>query len=370
VTAFVQQPPPHTTLTDGQGLTRARLEEYAQASRLIAELEAMKDDAYQHTTGLGPAIREYLDYKRIERGLAVESIANRESPLRRLALDFAHMTVADFGNREGSRLLRRFITKNWGDRATATVSNRTSLLRDFFGWAYREAKIEFDPMRVIESPRTRGKRRRIHDRDRIAQIVLAQGRECDRLAIECLGRLGFRKNDLRMCQLGHFDFRDNLVYVFGKGDKEANIPIFPDLARRIQVYALEREFLNPSHWREEYLIYWHQLGRRGSWDLGYTTQTTVEDRMRQLSSSGVHSWWRRCLVRAKLEHFPMHELRHSAATAFHLGPARGDYELTRQFLRHENIQTTAGYVQMPTTHLREAVRRTPNFWGEDEKTPA
>jgi integrase len=99
--------------------------------------------------------------------------------------------------------------------------------------------------------------------------------------------------------------------------------------------ALADHVLVDAREAEEFLIYprWERtLERRHS-------RPPAGEEVSADVSSWVHEWWSRCLKRAEVKHFPMHELRHTAGTEFHR--AVHDLELTRQFMRHASITTTS-----------------------------
>ena len=61
-----------------------------------------------------------------------------------------------------------------------------------------------------------------------------------------------------------------------------------------------------------------------------------------MSSASVHNWWSRCLERAGVAHFPMHELRHSAIDE--IRRQTGDIVAAMQLARHESVATTQTYL--------------------------
>jgi integrase len=78
------------------------------------------------------------------------------------------------------------------------------------------------------------------------------------------------------------------------------------------------------------------------------------DRGRPMDPASVHRWWSRCLERAGIEHFPMHELRHSAAQALY--DETGDPVLAQMLLRHSDLKTTRGYLHPTLDRLETALR--------------
>lgn len=337
----------------------AALSTTERASLLATLLAEMPDTRYRDQTAMGTDVIDYLAFKRWK-GMDERTVLARESQLGLFATDHPTLTVADFSGRDGARMIESFLIRRWGDKQPGTRANRTITLRDFFKWAYRDGRVEHDPMGFVDTPSRRGKRRDAHERAKILRLLAAQTRRRDRLAITLMARQGFRKNELRTFQLGHVDSQQRTVSIFGKGSKFAILPLFDDVAEDLDRYSLERAFENPQGWRTEYLVYRIHSWKAGGWP-SYQ-QVERHDRDRPLSPSGIQDWWEKRLKAADIPHFPMHELRHTAGTDFHHGPAQGDYELTRQFLRHENVQTTAGYIHTANVALARAMRG----WKEPE----
>jgi integrase len=71
-----------------------------------------------------------------------------------------------------------------------------------------------------------------------------------------------------------------------------------------------------------------------------------------MHAASVHRWWSKCLERAGVKHFPMHELRHSAAQALY--DETGDPLLAQMLLRHADIKTTRGYLHPSLDRLEAA----------------
>jgi integrase len=112
---------------------------------------------------------------------------------------------------------------------------------------------------------------------------------------------------------------------------------YPTLRQSLYVHLAERK-------PEEYILY----------PKGY--------RDRPMHPVSVHRWWSACLERAGLEHFPMHELRHSAAQALY--DETGDPVLAQMLLRHSDIKTTRGYLHPPLERLEAALSVLEASWAK------
>jgi integrase len=68
-------------------------------------------------------------------------------------------------------------------------------------------------------------------------------------------------------------------------------------------------------------------------------------------------------VEASVEHFPMHELRHTAGTEFHR--ASKDLKRTQMFMRHKSITATADiYMHLDREDLEASMRLAYLRWRE------
>jgi integrase len=84
------------------------------------------------------------------------------------------------------------------------------------------------------------------------------------------------------------------------------------------------------------LLYPQKIGRVGVYPDVRVSRVIWEDRLSPLSLSGIDKWWARMLSTAGVEHFPMHELRHSAGTNF--WRVTRDVRLTQKMMRHEKMR--------------------------------
>lgn len=309
--------------------------------------EAVKDRSYVAQTGLGPAVDGFLTYFRTERGKTEETCKSYEYALAALAVHYADLQLNDFDGKHGTNLIRDFLRHRYSDVAGQTWNTRVATLKAFFKWAFEEGRIETSPAAIIRYRSVGESERHAHSPAKIEAIVAAQDQRRDRIGVQLLGRMALRKNELRVIQFKHINPDTRELTVFGKGGTVRRLPIFADL------YAqLIRERLERGSRPDEYLLYPQKVGRVG---VGADARMDViwEDRLSPLSVSGIEKWWKRCLKRAQVEPFPMHELRHSAGTNF--WRETRDLRLTQKLMRHKSIRTTADtYLHDDAADLAEA----------------
>jgi integrase len=166
--------------------------------------------------------------------------------------------------------------------------------------------------------------------------VLAQDDRRDQVALRLLAQLGLRKNELRLVQYRHFDLAHGTLTVFGKGGTVLAVPlVWEDLRLEIERLILETA-AQPDH----FLLY--PRSHRG----------------KAMDAASVHRWWARCLDRAEIPHFPMHECRHTAITEFLR--SSNNLKLAQMLARHRDIRTTADiYGHLELADLAKALREMP-----------
>lgn len=346
------------TLEDIAALaTRVAAGESLTADEFAARLADMADKDVSH---IGTPIWELAEtYKKQLQfdGYSEDSIHNRDPVLRKLAQKFPSSQLGDLNTEH----LRAFLAEAWGDKSQGTRSNRTTLLRTFFKWAYDNDYIATNPAARIKTPRMPESDRQSHELDTVKKLVRSQTSRRDQLALEVLYWLGLRRGELRVMQFRHFNYRDQTVTVYGKGSTIIDQSVPAGLCADVEVFQREHD-RKPT----DYLLYPTRVGRTGFYP-NYEDVVIWERPGRPLSDSGVFRWWRRCLERADIAAFPMHEMRHTAGTHFYQR-SKGDPLATQHFMRHKNITTTVStYIHLDRVQEVAAVQRQmPSLWDDTD----
>lgn len=281
--------------------------------------DAVRDKSYR-TTELGGVVGHYMRQKKWG-GAAENTLTAYESVLASFTLHHADLELKDFEPPLGTERLMEFLDARWSGAAPLTRARNLAVVRDFFAWAVSSGRMYGNPALTIKGPKRRTiAERRAHAREEIQRIVSAQPSLRDQACVLLMGRLALRRDELRRLRIGDIDFAAGTVSVHGKGSKLATIPIVYENVRELLYLHVQGENRQP----DEYLLY------------------PKSDRERMMSLPGVHRWWERCLKRAGVPHFPMHELRHSAIDE--LNRQTGDLVAASQLARHANVATTQTYL--------------------------
>lgn len=301
------------------------LTEQQWAERMRTERE-VKDKTYRKWP-IGQEVGRFLRTKRLE-GCQANTLLSYETTLCRFTLDHRDIdSLEHFASPEGAELIVEFLAEHWGDSAASTLDNRTAALKSFFSWAADVGRISREP----RLKRRRGggaKVREAHSLDEIHLIVAAQDEIADEVALLLMGRLAFRKDDIRLFQVRDVDLAHDRVFIRrGKGVKPVELPIaFAELRDALKLW------LSAASSADEYL--WHPTDR----PLDAPDPATV------------HRRFKRCLERAGVPDFPMHELRHSAGDR--LWRTTGDLLAANQLLRHASLDQTKRYLHPTQEDLR------------------
>lgn len=136
------------------------------------------------------------------------------------------------------------------------------------------------------------------------------------------------------------DFATNTIWLLGKGDKLAPIPMPPTVRAVL-------ELLRRRH-PERVFTY---VARRTD-----PRQKVIRGQIYPITYEGLKTEWRRRRAKAQVTGFRFHDLRHTAATR--LVRKTGNIKHAQKLLRHADIGTTMKYAHVTHDDLMEAMERT------------
>jgi integrase len=304
---------------------------------------AVKDKSYQQTP-LGGQVRDFPDVLRDNNPEARNTRDTYERPLAWLAWEFPELPgLAGFCSPDGIKLARDFCRRRFGDRSVGTQRTYKAALRSSGNWGEDEGLAPYNPFRKLKLPRSSGTLRIAHSPGEMQQLLAGQESLRDECALGLFVCLAFRKNDGRTLQIRDIDLTNDVVYLrHRKGGKALTLPIeYPWLREKLYLH-IQGESRQPG----EYLIY------------------PKRDRSRPMSAPAFHRWFKRCLERAGLDPFPLHELRHTAGDM--MWRKTKNLVLAQQLLGHDSYETTRGYLHPDQDQLREAMRVVAATWESDE----
>lgn len=195
-------------------------------------------------------------------------------------------------------------------KATATVKRRISSLRSYCRWMVSKGLLTNNPIRWVTTPKRRRTLPNTVEKAAIDTVVSWGG--MTGAFVSAAYDTGMRLQEILDLDTKDMDFQQHTIRVRGKGGKERTVYFTQTTADYFKGVS-GRPFAS-----------WTQVDARNA----------VARAFRPLG--------RRCTP---------HTLRHTFATEM---VAHGcDLETLKRLLGHENIETTARYLNMPTAHLKE-----------------
>ena len=298
------------------------------------------------TAGLEQAIVAYLDYVRVERGLAPATLRAYAADLR----DFAAEPGVERGwDRSPDSALAYLASRTRRGRrsdpglAPTSLRRRAAAIRGFYRFAFTEGLIDVDVAAHLDlprMPRLLPDTLTVDEVERLLDAAAAAGLR-DRALLELLYAAGLRISEALRLDLEDVSFGGGHVRVIGKGDRERLVPM-----GEVALVAL-RDWIDGP--RATLLAAHHVAPVRGG-------PVFIGDRGQRLARQQAWAAVQRAAKAAAITaHVSPHTLRHSFAT--HLLEGGADLRIVQELLGHASISTTQLYTHVTGERIREVYAR-------------
>ena len=286
------------------------------------------------------ALKDYLQYLRIERGLSANTITNYGFDVEKLISYMENHEITSSPINITEEEIQQFIYSVAKQVNARSQSRIISGLRGFFNFLVFEGYREQNPLELTESPKIGRKLPDTLSLEEIDKLIAAidlsspEG-ERNRAILETLYGCGLRVSEAINLKLSDLFFAEGFIKVTGKGNKQRFVPIAEETQKYILLYKNHvRSHLDIKKGFEDTLF----LNRRG----------------RQLTRAMIFTIIRRLSETAGFDKkISPHTFRHSFAT--HLLENGADLRAIQQMLGHESITTTEIYVHMDRSHLKSVM---------------
>ena len=281
----------------------------------------------------------FVDYIRVEKGLAANSIASYERDLREFArfLRPRGRTIAGVDREDIRDFLASLYRRGLGARSAA---RHLVSLRNLFKFLLKEGKRKTDPTREIDAPRI-GQSLPKYLTTSEVEALLQQpdpstaGGLRDKAMLELLYATGMRVSELIGLRWEDFQVNLGVVHCRGKGSKERLIPVGKSALRAVEDYV--------------------RRGRSGLAKKQDSPDLFLNQRGGRLSRVG---FWKLLARYGRLAGIPTpltpHVVRHSFAT--HLLERGADLRSIQLMLGHSDISTTQIYTHVVKERLKQVYR--------------
>ncbi len=294
---------------------------------------------------LDHAVDLFLDFAKVERGLAKHTIESYGRDLARL-LRF----LSNRGKGFGDEVTAGDVIDHLAELVQAKLAPRSRAralvaIRSMFRHLVSERWIDSDPSQLVDAPRMVRRLPGVLGEDAVARLIATppdtpRGRR-DIAMIELVYASGLRVSELVTLALADVNLSHGFVRVTGKGGKTRLVPVGAAARERLARYIADDR---PTHAKD-----------------GSQRAVFLTDRGRPMTRQGFWKLLRTYVRRADLKlpagNVSPHKLRHSFAT--HLVERGADLRAVQAMLGHADISTTEIYTHVSRARILEQARKHP-----------
>ena len=287
------------------------------------------------------SIENFKNYLKLERGLSMNSIESYEFDLIQFKNFIIENSINETPKKCSSSTVKRYLYKNFSNKKSRSQARSISALKSFFNYLLFEGEIHSSPLNDLESPKIENKLPEVLTEGEIKRLISSVNIDSEfgqrnKTIIEVLYGTGIRVSELIELKLSNIFFKENILKVTGKGNKERFVPLGKIAIIEIKKYLNNRDKLKINSKFSDILF----LNRYG----------------RQLTRSMIFKVINDSSKNAEIDKkISPHTLRHSYAT--HLLKNGADLRTIQLILGHESITTTEIYTHLDTFHLEDVLKK-------------
>ena len=288
------------------------------------------------------ALSDFQMYLKIERGLSHNSIENYSIDVKAFQNFLKRKKINQTPLNCNEEAIKHFIYQSSKTLSTHTQARRIAGLRSFFDYLIFEKYRKNNPTDLIEAPKLGRKLPDILSLDEIELLVEnidlghPQGHR-NRAILETLYGSGLRVSELVNMNLSNLLFKESLIRVIGKGNKQRLVPMGNISKKYLEIYINEIRVVQKINLENQDIVFLNRNGKSLS---------------RQMIFTLINSLAMKSNIKKKIG---PHTFRHSFAT--HLLENGADLRTIQILMGHESITTTEVYTHLDTTHLKSVVEK-------------
>ena len=288
------------------------------------------------------AIKDYKSYLKIERGLSLNSIVSYENDIISLKNYILDNKIKESPIECTPDTLNSFIYNSSKKNSPRSQARKISGLKSFFKFLVFEGYLKSSPMSNIESPKLGRKLPDILNVEEISQMISSinikeKFGQRNKTIIEILYGTGIRVSELIELKISNIFFKENLIRVLGKGDKERFVPIGLKAKKSIIDYINNDRKCQKIEESSNDILILSKYGKKITRHMIFTLIKNISKK------SGI------------TKKISPHTFRHSFAS--HLLKNGADLRTIQLILGHENITTTEIYTHLDSKHLLNVMKK-------------
>ena len=283
----------------------------------------------------------FKNYLKLERGLSDNSIKSYDYDLILFKKFLITNKINDTPLNCKPETIKNYLYKSFSDKKSISQARSISAIKSFFNYLIFEGYIKDSPISNIESPKQEKKLPKVLTEEEIKKLINSIDLNHDfgqrnKTIIEILYGTGIRVSELINLKLSNIFFKENIIKVIGKGNKERFVPLGEIASNELKIYINNRNRLKIDS-KSSDILFLNRYGR------GLT---------RSMIFKIISDASKRVGLDKKIS---PHTLRHSFAT--HLIKNGADLRTIQMILGHESITTTEIYTHLDTLHLEEVLKK-------------
>ena len=288
------------------------------------------------------AIKDYKSYLKIERGLSLNSIMSYENDIISLKNYILDNKIKESPIECTPDTVNLFIYNSSKKNSPRSQARKISGLKSFFKFLVFEGYLKSSPMSNIESPKLGRKLPDILNVEEISQMINSinikeKFGQRNKTIIEILYGTGIRVSELIELKISNIFFKENLIRVLGKGDKERFVPIGLKAKKSIIDYINNNRKYQKIEESSNDILILSKYGKKITRHMIFTLIKNISKK------SGI------------TKKISPHTFRHSFAS--HLLKNGADLRTIQLILGHENITTTEIYTHLDSKHLLNVMKK-------------
>ena len=288
------------------------------------------------------AIKDYKSYLKIERGLSLNSIVSYENDILSLKNYILDNKIKESPIECTPDTVNSFIYNSSKKNSPRSQARKISGLKSFFKFLVFEGYLKSSPMSNIESPKLGRKLPDILNVEEISQMISSinikeKFGQRNKTIIEILYGTGIRVSELIELKISNIFFKENLIRVLGKGDKERFVPIGLKAKKSIIDYINNDRKCQKIEESSNDILILSKYGKKITRHMIFTLIKNISKK------SGI------------TKKISPHTFRHSFAS--HLLKNGADLRTIQLILGHENITTTEIYTHLDSKHLLNVMKK-------------
>lgn len=283
----------------------------------------------------------FKNYLKLERGLSDNSIKSYDYDLVLFKNFLVANKINDTPFNCKSETIKNYLYKSFSDKKSRSQARSISAIKSFFNYLIFEGYIKESPISNIEAPKQEKKLPVVLTEDEIKNLINSIDLNHDfgqrnKTIIEILYGTGIRVSELVNLKLSNVFFKENIIKVIGKGNKERFVPLGEIASCEMKIYINDRNRLKIDS-KSSDILFLNRYGRRLTRSMIFKI---ISDASKRIGLD---------------KKISPHTLRHSFAT--HLIKNGADLRTIQLILGHESITTSEIYTHLDTLHLEEVLKK-------------